>query len=280
MGTSGSYSGSGGRWGSQVRRELKVWLDNLPSAEPSPGELDVNDGDSPNPPENAFVHLAPDIYRNVMPFFKSRSAPGSGGGGGGAGGAGGPDRPPTDQPRGRHSGGPQRSLARSAGVAGRAAAAALAFQSGDAVELASLGLDFDELTGLSNPLEVTRRIVAAACESVSDSTIEDQEQRYVAAQIAEWIFDQRDDPPNPDEIVRKSMALIMFETLSSETGELMREGGRPAFVSELGERELRDAADIISQRAVFSSPGVSSAELSNAIEAGIETLRTILRGHH
>jgi hypothetical protein len=163
-------------------------------------------------------------------------------------------------------------------VAGRAAAAALAFQTGDAAELASLGLDFDELTRLSNPLEVTRRIVTAACESVSESTIEDQEQRYVAAQIAEWIFDQRDDPPNPNEIVRKSMALIMFETLSSETGELMREGERPAFVSELGERELRDAADIISQRAVFSTSGVSSAELSNAIEAGIETLRTILRG--
>jgi hypothetical protein len=154
----------------------------------------------------------------------------------------------------------------------------MAFQSGDAAELASLGLDFDELTRLSNPLEVTRRIVTAACESVSDSTIEDQEQRYVAAQIAEWIFDQRDDPPSPDEIVRKSMALIMFETLSSETGELMREGERPAFVSELGERELRDAADIISQRAVFSASGVSSVELSNAIEAGIETLRTILRG--
>jgi len=112
-----------------------------------------------------------------------------GGGGGPAGSVGG------SSGAGGRSGGPQRSAAASARSAGRAAAAAYAYRTSDATTLERLGLDYNELRALGDEFEVLRRIVDVACGS-PDSTIEDHEQRRIAADVAEWVLEQgRDGNP-------------------------------------------------------------------------------------
>lgn len=279
MGTIGSYSGSGGKPGNDLRNELNDWLDQLPpNPPPQPPPDDDSDNEQPpgeSPPPNP---LPPGILQNLLPLLRPRTGGGGGGGGdgpGGGGGVSGGERVSTGR---RSSGGPHRSAAVSAGSAGRAASAAYAYQTGNAAELERLGLSYDELRSLNDPLEVTSRIVAAAC-GPNDSTIEDMEQRYVAAEVAEWVFEQGPEAvPTPEEIVRKTISLMIFEMFESETGALLREGNHPAWATELAESELSDAADALAQRATLSVNGVSADEFAAAIENGIEMLRQIVRG--
>jgi uncharacterized protein YciI len=150
------------------------------------------------------------------------------------------------------------------------------YQTGNAAALEQLGLRYEELRTLDDPLEITSRIVAAAC-GPNESTIEDIEQRYVAAQVVEWVFAAGPTAmPTPEEIVRKTISLIILETLETETGEMLRNGQRPAWASEIAENEMREAAEAIAQRAPLSVDGVSDAEFAAAIENGIEALRQIL----
>lgn len=278
MGTSGSYSGSGGKTGRVLRREMGEWLDQLPPNPPNGPPSDDPAGEPPSDQSPAPPSMPPTIFKNLLPFLRPRTGGGGGGDGpGGAGGlGGGGERTSTGR---RTGGGPQRTAAASAGSAGRAAAAAYAYQTGNAAGLESLGLNYEELRGLGDPLEITGRIVAAACGPVGESTIEDMEQRYVAAQVAEWVFEQGPNAvPSPDEIARKTISLIIVEALESETGELLRDGKRPAWTTEVAESELRGAADALAERATLSVEGASAAEFAAAIEDGIETLREILGG--
>ena len=171
-------------------------------------------------------------------LFSSRATSGSGGGGGGGGGRGG----------GGRSGGARRSAVRSARSAGRAAAAAYAYGSGNREVLSELGLDYDELRSLDDPLELSRMIVDAACGPRSESTIDHEEQRWVAAKIAEWVFEEQDTGglPQPDEIARKAIALIIFEAMATEAGELINGGDRPDWTITRSEEELREAAEVLS----------------------------------
>jgi hypothetical protein len=141
-------------------------------------------------------------------------------------------------------------------------------------------LDYAELRGLSDPIEVTRRIVDAACGPIGLSTIEDHEQRMVAAEIAEWVIGESQDGslPAPDEIARKTIALIITEVVASETGEMLRQGKQPGWANEIAEHELREAAEALAARADLSVDGVTENEFASAIENGIETLRRILGG--
>jgi len=279
MGTSGSYSGSGGKAGKDLRQELTDWLDQLPPNPPEEQPPDDSDPGQPPTQPPSPTQLPPEIVQNILPFLRPRATGGGGSDGpGGAGGIGGAGAGERGSSGGRSGGGPRRSAAVSAGSAGRAAAAAYAYQTGNVAELERLGLRYDELRTLGDPLEVTSRIVAAAC-GPNESTIEDMEQRYVAAELAEWVFEQGAEAvPTPEEIVRKTISLIIVETLESETGDLLRNGQRPAWATELAEGELRDAAEVLAQRATLSVDGVSEAEFAAAIENGIETLRQILGG--
>lgn len=275
MGTSGSYSGSGGKTGGKLRGDLGDWLDSLPDKDdvnpPASGDGDGDQSEDQHP--DVRPHLTPEYLLPAIGLLHPRGSGGGGGGGGAAGGGtgGGGTR--------RSTGGPQRSVARSAATAGRAAAAALAYRSGDAAELARLGLDYGELRALGDALEVTRRIVDAACGAQGESTIEDHEQRYVAAQVAEWVLEQGDGAaPSPEEIVRTTLARIIEEIVASETGELIRQGQRPAWATQVAESEIRDAAEVLAERATFSVNGVTEDEFARAIEQGVETLRSIMGG--
>jgi hypothetical protein len=267
MGTSGSYSGSGGKVGDGLREGVGDWIDSLPSPG---GDGDQSDGEQSNPP------LSPEALLPIVQLIRPRTS-GSGGGDGPGGGGGGTSGGTTGTGS-RSGGGPNRTVGRSASTAGRAAAAAYAYRSGDAATLALLGLDYAELSALGDQYEIARRIVEAACGARADSTIEDFEQRLVAADVAEWVLSQEDgaqQQPTPEEIVRHTLALIIADAFLSETGEVINNSD----FADLAENEVRDAAEALAARPALSVNGVTEAEFTQAIEDGIETLRDIYKGH-
>lgn len=254
MGTSGAYSGSGGNDGKAVRDAIRSHLDTLPGANTSPSR-------SPVP-------LDPAALQRIINLIRPRSAAGSGangragGGGGTAGGTG-----------ARGGGGLQRTAATSARTAGRAAAAAAAYGAGDAATLQRLGLDYQELRSLGDDVEVVRRIVDMACAK-ADSTIPDHEQRHLAADVAEWVLTRELDgtSPNPEEIVRQSIAAIISETILVESGDLINSHENSLIV----ERDIRDAAEALADKATLTVTGATENDISRAIEDGLDTLRTII----
>jgi hypothetical protein len=174
--------------------------------------------------------------------------------------------------------GSSRSTRRLSTTGGRAAAGAYAFATGDRATLQRLGLDYDSLRALNDPFEVTRQIVEAVCGQRATSTLEDAEERYVAAAVADYVLSQSQDGslPEIDDVARYAIATIIIEVISSELGEALRE--RPDDVATVAESELRDAATVLASQATLSATGPTEAELSAAIESGIETLRTIYAG--
>jgi hypothetical protein len=290
MGTSGAYTGSGGKPGKDLRRGVDDWLAQLASGDqvPTSSAGTSGNGDHPKVPDDDADRLATDAVEtqpdatpnrlpteallNVIALLRPRRA--GGGHGDGPGGVASGGRPSVVT-GGRSRGGPQRSVAGFAGPAGRAASAAYAYRTGDAPGLAVLGLDYGELRALGNPLEVVRRIVDAACGPMR-STIEDAEERYVAAGITDWVVAQAE-TPSPEEIARKTIALIIEEVALDETGDAVR---RNEFTNagELTEQEIADIAEVVAERAELSINGVTDAEFAQAIEEGIETLRRIRGG--
>lgn len=273
MGTKGSYTGGGGAAGNALRDEIVNWLDGPPGDLPGPSESDESGegADSESPPHRPLI---PEALLPVIGLLRPRPSgggdgPGSMGGAASGGPGGGGSRSST--------GGAQRSAARSASTAGRAAAAAYALRSGNAAELSELGLDYEALRANDDPIDVTRRIVDAACGPLSDGTIEDEERRIVAAQVAQWVLEENvgGAPPDPVEIVREAIALIIFEAATNETAAAVRNGNRPLAATRETERQIRDTADALAQRAELSPGGPTATEFEQAIEQGIETLRRI-----
>lgn len=260
MGTSGAYSGSGGKDGKAVRDAISDYLDGLP--DPGATGADGNGDASRRPLDLASV-------QRVIHLIRPRS---SGGGGDGPSGGGAGLSPASGGSR--SGGGPQRSAAASARTAGRAAAAAYAYRTGDAATLERLGLDYNELRGLGDEFEVLRRIVDMAC-SAPDSTIEDHEQRRVAAEVGEWVLEQDvGHPPTPEEIVRQTIATIIAETLLVESGDLVNAHTQ----ANIAEGDIRDAAEAIAAQASLSVDGATEDEISRAVESGLDTLRGIVGG--
>jgi hypothetical protein len=279
MGTSSSYSGGGGEAGNDLRDSVADWLESLPTS-PSSGAEEAGESESldagPKDGEEEAKPsgMQPEDVAPVVGLFARRPG-GRGDGPGGAGGAEGANGRPRGG--GRRGGGARRSAARSASSAGRAAAAAYAYATGNADTLRELGLDYAALRASGDPIEIARQIVDAACESSSDGTIEDEERRHVAAAVALWVLEESEAgaPPEPDEIARYALAQILFEAMSSETAALLRDGKQPAWATRDGERQLRQAAEALAQTANLSPNGATATELEQAIEEGIETLRSI-----
>ena len=273
MGTSGSYTGAGGKAGKEVGDGLSDWLDMLPvgagsrdSTSPSPDQDE--DGEKP------VTELPPKVVTGLLgllarPSGGRSSSDGPGGGGGVSAGRS------TSSGTGRARAGSSRSLRRLASVGGRAGAGAYAFARGDAEGLLALGLDYAELRSLDDPLEVTRRIVDAVCDQQTGSTLEEAEERYVAAMVVDWVLaqGQHGDLPDADDVARFTIATIIAEVLSSELGEAMHD--RPDEVARVADEELRNAAWVLAGQANLSSSGATAEELSSAIQDGVEKLREI-----
>lgn len=256
MGTSDAYSGSGGKDGKAIRDTISDYLDGLSGS-------DAGGPDGNQPP------LDPAALRRVINLIRPRSRSGGGGDGPGSGGGAGSGT------GSRGGGGPQRSAASAARTAGRAAAGAYAYGTGDTATLQRLGLDYNELRGLGDEFEVLRRIVDMAC-GTPDSTIEDHEQRRVAADVAEWVMEQHRDSylPTPEEIVRQTIAVVIAETLLVESGDLINNHNQ----ADVAESDIRDAAEAIAAQVELSVDGATEDEISRAVEAGLETIRGIVGG--
>lgn len=258
MGTSKSYSGSGGKVGKAIREEVGEWIESHKPGSERPGA----GGEGNEPLSQPF--------QNVIGLLRPRRSgggdgPGGGGAGGGASGGGG------------RGGGPQRSAARSASTAGRAAAAAYAYRTGDAAALETMGLSYAELSGLGSPTQVARRIVEFVCGPRGASTIDDTEQRLIAAEVAEWVVSQQAEghEATPEEIAKHAIANIVVDTLLTETWELIGKSDNAVTV----ENEIREAAENwVSGHASIEINGATENDFSKAIEAGIESLRRIITG--
>lgn len=263
MGTIGAYGGAGGKAGRDLGAGADEWIDSVSGDSPP--------GDSPD--SDPVVELPHRLVAGALSQLRPRSG-GSGGDGGGPGGAGGARRS-SDSQGGGQSGGLRRSTGRTAGRAGRAGAAAYAFATGDRAALAALGLDYDALRALRDPIEVTRQIVGAACGELASGTLEDHEERYVAASVAEWVLEQAENgaTPTPEEIVRHSIATVVAEVLATEISSALIE--RPDEVAAVAEDELFAAAEVLADKVELSVTGATDAELSKAIEDGIETMKRI-----
>lgn len=254
MGTSGAYSGSGGKDGKALRDGIQDYLNSLDESPPI-----GSNGDDRPPIDPSTIQSVIDLIRPLTP-----SGSGGGVGGGRASGESGTGS--------RGGGGSRRSAAGSARTAGRAAAAAYAYRTGDAATLERLGLDYTELRNLGDQYEVLRRIVDMAC-GTPNSTIEDHEQRRVAADVAEWVLGQEEDGyvPTPEEIVRQTIATIIAEAILVESGELVNNHDQAG----IAEGDIRDAAEALANRASLSVDAATEDEISRAVESGIETLRNI-----
>jgi hypothetical protein len=253
MGTKGSYTGSGTPASKQLQSNVTQWLDALAGSGPGapPQQLDP-------------ARLLPSLG-----LFRPSGGHADGPGGGGAGGGGG---------GGRVGGGAQRTIAQSSRTAGRAAAAAYAYRTGNVQALQELGLDYAQLQAAAgDPLAWTHRIVDAACGPLSDGTIEDQERRFVASEVAQWVLEAgtADTPPSPEEVVRETLALIIFEAVVGETAAAMNDGSRPAWATADGERQLLETARALADRASLTITGPSTAEITRAVEEGIGAMRSI-----
>lgn len=276
MGTKGSYTGGGGAAGGDLRDEVNNWLDSQPS--PPPADQRPVPPDRPSPDDFRPEHrpLPPEALLPTIGLFRPRPA----GGGDGPGGMGGGGRRRSDGGGGGGGGGGvQRTTARSSARSGRAAAAAYAYRTGNAAVLEELGLDYNQLRARDDPIEVTRQIVSAVCGPLPDGTIEDEEERRAAAEIAQWVLEENEGgaPPDPSEIAREAIAAIIFEAATTETAAALRKSERPVAMTLETERQMRNTARVLAQRAELSETGPTPSEFERAIEHGIETLRAIWR---
>ena len=202
---------------------------------------------------------------------------GRGGGSDGPGGGGGASSGRTGT-AGRSSGGARRSVGSTSRAAGRAGALARAYASADRASLERAGLNYDELLSLGDIVAVGTRIVEAAFDSQADSTVADDESRETVAEIVEWILEAPPgQTPTPDEIVRRSIELIITNVTLTEVGDRIRaEPSRDK--RRAAEQEIRDAAEVYASQVTLTNTGASEQEISAAIEGGISELGQIFGG--
>jgi hypothetical protein len=126
-------------------------------------------------------------------------------------------------------------------------------------------------------LDIVQEIVEAACGPLADGTIEDEERRRVAAEIAQRVLeaDESGAALLPEEIVREAIADVIFEAALTETAAKVREGNRDQAQVREVERQIREAAQVLAQRAELSPAGPTPDELASSIADGIELLRSM-----
>jgi hypothetical protein len=272
MGTSGSFGGSGGKDASDLRDNIADWLDG-------PGTPGVPDSAEPGNPEPgnpgeaspSFPAQGPQI--DLGPALRVLLRSRGGGGGDGSGGGGGGGRGGSG---GRSSGGATRSVGRVSRAAGRAGRLALAYSAGNREALREAGLNYDDLQALGDPVAIGIKIVEAAFGAPADSTIADAEERYIVADVVAWILEQPiDQPPAPEDVVRKSIESTIAETALTEVSSTIY-AKDVSYEKRIGvERQIRDVAAEYAAQASLSPTGATEQEMARAIETGIRDIGTI-----
>lgn len=272
MGTKGSFAGGGGKIGDDLRDGIDDWLDSLPGGPgtgdgPADNALNTDIPPSPNQPGKPMTpggntpKLSP-TARRVLPtavLFRTSSGAGS------------------KARKGAADAQFPRSAATSSRTAGRGAAAAYAYRTGNAQVLRDLGLDYEALRANPNVIDVVHQIVQKICEDLPPGEIDTEEQTHVVAEIAGWVITTNPDAdaPSPEEITVETLATVLkWAYLTTTAAELntkdMNGAERVAF-----EKEIRAACEELAAQADLAPTGATGPEFSKAIENGIEYLQHI-----
>lgn len=275
MGTSGSFGGSGGKDARDLRDNIAAWLDAAGESGNTDGvDTGNTDGaDRPADPTRPATSEQPptvDLRPALRVLLNSRGrggrSDGPGGGSGGTGGGGG----------GRSSGGATRSVGRVSRAAGRAGRLALAYSSGNREALREAGLNYDELQALGDPVAVGLKIIEAAFESQADSTVADAEERDIVSIVVEWILEQpADNPPTPEDVVRKSIETMIAETTLTEVSSTIYAKDASFEKRRSLERQIRDVAAEYAAQATLNPEGATEQQMAQAIENGIRDIGQI-----
>lgn len=275
MGTSGAFGGSGGKDAKNLRDNIADWLTDAPVPTTPTGDGDATPGNGHGAPNLPGVPGVPMPNIDLRPTIRILTGRG-GGGDGPSGGGGGASSGSSGG--GRSSGGVRRSVGSTSRAAGRAGALARAYASGDRASIERAGLNYDDLLSLGDMVAVGTRIVEAAFDTQADSTVADDESRETVAEIVEWILEApADQTPTPDDIVRRSIELIITNATLTEVGDRIRaESSREK--RRAAEQEVRDAAEVYASQVTLTNTGASEDEIAKAIEGGIRELGQIFGG--
>lgn len=270
MGTSGAFGGSGGKDAKDLRDNIADWLTDAPARALPSGDGAATPNDSDGVLGGLAVSGVPIPSLDLRPTIRILTGRGGGSDGPGGGGASG-----GGDTGGRSSGGAHRSVRSISRAAGRASALARAYASGDRAVIERAGLNYDQLLALGDMVAVGTRIVEAAFDTQADSTVADDESRETVAEIVEWILEApADHTPTPDDIVRRSIELIISNVTLTEVGDRIRaESSREK--RQAAEQEVRDAAEVYASQVTLTNTGASEHQIAAAIEGGIRELGRI-----
>ncbi|MEV7931342.1 hypothetical protein [Curtobacterium sp. NPDC089185] len=161
-------------------------------------------------------------------------------------------------------------------AAGRAGRLALAYSSGNREALREAGLNYDELQGLGDPVAIGLKIIEAAFESQADSTVAGAEERDIVASVVEWILEQpADQPPTPEDVVRKSIETTIAETALTEVSATAYAKDASFEKRRSLERQIRDVAAEYAAQATLNSRGATEQQMAQAIENGLRDIGQI-----
>lgn len=263
MGHKGSFAGGGGNVGNDLREGIDDWLANLPGAggAPTQGDPAAPAPATPSGPP-AVPKLTPRAQRVAKTSLLFKTSSGAG----------------AKARRGTNAQFP-RSAATSSRIAGRGAAAAYAYRTGDREALRELGLDYDALRSNPNVLDVVYVISQAICNELPQGTIDTDEQIHVVADIAEWIVTT--DPnalPTPAEIAQETLAVVMYWAYFTTTEAKLRTTDLPAQQRATFEKDVRAACEELAAHANLSLTEPTADQFTSAIESGLEFLQTVYGG--
>ncbi|WP_200834569.1 hypothetical protein [Amycolatopsis alkalitolerans] len=258
-----------------MRQSIVDWLDDAagPDAPPTTPQKDDQNIPADRPGDGQPADNRPDVdLRPALGLLLGGAR--RGGGADGPGGGTGGGRAPGGG--GRSSGGASRSLGRVSRAAGRAGRLALGYAAGDRQALERVGLDYDQLRALNDPVEIGYKIVEAAFETRPNGTVEDSEEREIVAAVVEWVLQSPDGhAPSPEEVVRKAIETIIADTVLTEVGKTIRENGSTQADRRAAEERVRDTAEVYAQQVTLTATGASEREMADAIENGIRELGRI-----
>lgn len=268
MGHKGSFSGGGGNVGNDLRDGVDDWLDSLPGggtpADSEPGQSTDLQFGTPSGTGAVKKPTLSSTARRVLPtaaLFKTSSGAG------------------TSSRRGRPA---QftRSAAASSRIAGRGAAAAYAYRTGNADVLRELGLDYEALRSNPNVIDVVHQIAQKICEDLPPGTIDTEEQVRIVADIAEWIVttDADGNPPSPAEIAVQALAVVLNWAYLTTTAAEINTKNLTANERVAFESDVRAACEELAAQAELSPAGATPSEFTAAVEHGLEFLQAVYGG--
>ncbi|MGX7681522.1 hypothetical protein ACSMXN_21780 [Jatrophihabitans sp. DSM 45814] len=119
-------------------------------------------------------------------------------------------------------------------------------------------------------------IVEAAFDTQPDSSIDDAEARDMIAEVVDWILQApSDQTPSPDDVVRKTIEVMVVDVILTEVGATIRKDGASYESRKSSETMIRNAAEELASQVSLSATGATAAEITSAIDSCVEQLGKI-----